>query len=436
MNIRFDDVLPLARASADVLRTKPADLVVVRDVLGQIRLIAHPLGGESYEPGEQEEIAQRLTHRLGPYAAPNGPFLLAGQLIDNGAEFLDNPARLVLDPRAINKGELSLLERTVTGEAWSAVEDAAPDWVVSYSFKGGVGRSTATAWLAQKMASTGSCVLVVDLDLESPGVSSLLQGSDQLPEFGLVDYLVESAVTQPEGLDLVSRSPFPYAGNGELWVAPSAGRPREGYDYINKLNRVYLSAPSPSGGHARSLVDRFREAISACVSAVEQRSRRPDLVLLDSRAGIHDIAAIAISHLCSTALLFASNDPATWTGYSMLLRKWGGRPSDARTIRDRVKMVAAMTPPIGSDAYLQDFRERSAACFEWVYDELSPGDEDAYNPPVGDTTAPHSPLAIKFDPLLRNLDSAKFQELIGSNVVEALFEDFVDGFRTLMVERP
>jgi hypothetical protein len=432
MTIHFDEVLPLALSVAESLRDKPADIVILRDVLGTVRLIARPHEGIEYTQSECNTVNQILSDRLGAYSAANGAFINAGEFINGGSEFLENPARRTLRTREIRAGEVSLLERTVVGEAWSDVESAAPNWITSYSFKGGVGRSTATAWLAQKAAAQGDCVLVVDLDLESPGVSALLQDPAQLPDYGLVDYLVESAVSNPEDLDLVSRAPFPYAGNGELWIAPASGRPRDKYDYIEKLNRVYLSAPSPSGGLPRSMVDRFRDSISACVTTVEQVSRKPDLVLLDSRAGIHDVAAIAISHLCSTALLFASNDPATWAGYSMLLRKWGERPDNARVIRDRVKMVAAMTPAISDDLYLQEFRERAAACFESVYDELSPGDEDAYNPAVDDDSAPHFPLPIRFDLSLRNLDHVKFEQLISSSVVDALYEDFYLGFQTLV----
>lgn len=41
--------------------------------------------------------------------------------------------------------------------------------------------------LAQHLAGQGHCVLAVDLDLESPGLGALLQGDDDLPDYGLVD---------------------------------------------------------------------------------------------------------------------------------------------------------------------------------------------------------------------------------------------------------
>ena len=43
-----------------------------------------------------------------------------------------------------------------------------------YSVKGGVGRTTTAAVLAWQLAHNGQRVLVVDLDLESPGLSSAM----------------------------------------------------------------------------------------------------------------------------------------------------------------------------------------------------------------------------------------------------------------------
>jgi hypothetical protein len=145
----------LALSVAEGLRDKPADIVILRDVLGTIRLIARTHEGIDYTQSECGAVNQLLSDRLGAYSAANGAFINAGEFLNGGSEFLDNPARRILRARDAQAGEVSLLERTVVGEAWSQVESAAPNWITSYSFKGGVGRSTATAWLAQKEA--GSC---------------------------------------------------------------------------------------------------------------------------------------------------------------------------------------------------------------------------------------------------------------------------------------
>src|SRR5262249_9504961 len=68
-----------------------------------------------------------------------------------------------------------------------------------HGIKGGVGRSTAVATLAAHLAKRpGAQVLVVDLDLESPGVGLTLLPDDRRPEFGLVDWFVEQPVGQAD----------------------------------------------------------------------------------------------------------------------------------------------------------------------------------------------------------------------------------------------
>src|ERR1039457_206803 len=51
-----------------------------------------------------------------------------------------------------------------------------------YSYKGGVGRSLAVMNVAYTLAGGGRHVLIVDMDLEAPGISGFLQRSNELAE--------------------------------------------------------------------------------------------------------------------------------------------------------------------------------------------------------------------------------------------------------------
>ena len=64
-----------------------------------------------------------------------------------------------------------------------------PKCVAFYSYKGGVGRSTALAIVARLLAKEGLKVAVIDLDLEAPGLNSLLLTKPKTSPFGVVDYL-------------------------------------------------------------------------------------------------------------------------------------------------------------------------------------------------------------------------------------------------------
>lgn len=76
--------------------------------------------------------------------------------------------------------------------------------VTFYSFKGGVGRSLALANVAHELASSGERVLLVDFDLEAPGLDTLFEApSARTP--GLVEFVTDYLKNEspPDVLDYV-----------------------------------------------------------------------------------------------------------------------------------------------------------------------------------------------------------------------------------------
>ncbi|MFC7380762.1 KGGVGR-motif variant AAA ATPase [Sphaerisporangium rhizosphaerae] len=437
--VRFDEARPIALITAREAAARGIDSVLIRDVLGRFCLaLDDRLGGVP-----EETVAKwrtELQRRLGPYAAPN-PVLLAERLFAAEAVF-DSP-RVVeeQDSRPTpGQGRIRSLDNTVVGEDWARVTTPSPEVagvrtarVALYGFKGGVGRSTATFMLGKHLAEQGWCVLVVDLDLESPGSGPLLLAEEATPRYGLVDHLVESAVGNAEGLDLVERaSGVSITGNGELWVAPARGRGQDGapYAYVEKLNRIYADIP---GSTHPSFADRLERAVSACEKAVEERSRRPDVILLDSRAGIHDIAAVAISRLCDLALLFGADNIQTWQGYSDLFTAWS-TSSQAEAVREKLRMVASMVPNNRRADYLELFRDHAWTCFSMLYDDLPPDDMSGFNPSPEDTSAPHSPIPILFATDLVGLDGAASPGWSDTPLVQAAYDEFLNTATRLIIE--
>ncbi|MFF0307124.1 ParA family protein [Streptosporangium sp. NPDC004379] len=410
----------------------------MRDILGRLSLVLDDRQREL--PADTvTRWREELAGRLGRYAAPE-PVLLARELF--AAEAVFGSPHAVDEPgweSAPGRGRILALDNTVVGEDWAHVtvspartSATGATRTVLYGFKGGVGRSTATFMLGKHLADRGHCVLVVDLDLESPGSGPLLLGEDATPQYGLIDHLVESALDNAEGLDLVARASVPSLGNGELWVAPARGRGREGvpYAYVGKLNRVYADVP---GIAPSTFADRLEAAVAACESAVAERSRRPDIVLLDSRAGIHDIAAIAISRLCDLALLFGSDSGQTWHGYRDLFTAWRASGQGA-AIREKLRMVASMVPDEHRSDYLASFREHSWTCFSVLYDDLTADDLTGFNPSPDDVSAPHSPIPILFTHELVGLDGATSPGWSDRRFVQAAYGEFLDTAARLIVE--
>ncbi|GAA1352556.1 KGGVGR-motif variant AAA ATPase [Streptomyces beijiangensis] len=419
--VRFDSARPAAFDVAREVAGEGFESLLVRDVLGRFSLVIddHGEDGTSRVTSEQATSWRSLlTDRLGPYAGER-PLVLASAM--PVARTLLASTRTIPDPEDPTE-RVRFLDNTVVGEDWSRV--STPDQTGTtpvrrtavYGFKGGVGRTTATALLARDLADIGKVVLVVDLDLESPGVGPLLLGDGRLCRHGVVDHLVESAVGNTEDLELVTRSGYEPANLGELWIAPARGAGEEGVPngYVDKLNRVYADTAG-----AR-FADRLAATLRACEDAVErsESGRRPDVVLLDSRAGIHDVAAVTISQLCDLALLFGADNDQTWAGYGDLFEAWAAS-GQAPRIRKRLRMVASMVPDSvhhSMDTYLESFRTSAYRCFSALYDTIAPGEQsgpDAYSPGLEDDSAPHDPIPILFEPGLVGMNvpnSPRWQE--------------------------
>ncbi|MFF4947258.1 KGGVGR-motif variant AAA ATPase [Streptomyces rubiginosohelvolus] len=442
--VRFDHARPLAESVARDAAASGVDVLLVRDILGRFALLVEDRAS-SIDLVKAQGWREKLTTTLGKYAADR-PILFASDLFQ--------PESLFASPRASaligyspgpGEGKIHLLENTVVGEDWAKVSTPATEAdgvhtarTAVYGIKGGVGRSTATFMLAKHLANLGHCVLVADLDLESPGSGPLLVAEEQLPEYGIVDQLVESALGNDEGLDLVAQATHAQVkGNGEIWVAPARGRGASGteYAYVEKLNRVYSDVPTQD---ISDFADRLEAAVSACEEAVVRASRRPDVVIIDSRAGIHDIAAVALSRLCDLALLFGSDNRQTWEGYSDLFTAWR-TSGQAPAIREKLRMVASMVPDSTDrpqEQYLEDFRDHAWSCFSTLYDDLAGDDSAGFNPSPEDNSAPHSPIPILFTLELVGLDAAATPDWGDRSFVRAAYDSFLATTTRLMIEGP
>ncbi|MEU6130298.1 hypothetical protein ABZ805_14095 [Saccharopolyspora sp. NPDC047091] len=430
--IRFDDAWRNAgRVAEDVIRTG-LDVVLVRDLAGRITLVLDDTGEAALPDG----LEAGFRDATGAFASGQ-PVLLASALFAPEA-VLDAPDLIARTERAAGRGRFAVLERTVVGADWARPRAEPPlRRITLYGFKGGVGRSTATFMLAKDLAARGLCVLVADLDLESPGVGELLQRPDGRAPHGLVDHLVEAAVGNEDGLDLVSRSEVVRPpGNGEVWLLAADGGDPAKRDYLAKLNRIYAELPDGGNGASRTLADRIEAALLAAEQQVAARSREPDVVLLDSRAGIHDIAAIAITRLSSLSLLFANDNPHTWAGYRMLFDQWRQLPAELRDdVRQRLKMVAAMVPSASAPERLERFRDHAQQCFaETLYDDASPADGAAFNFGPDDEDAPHFPLPILFSHDLVGIDHTDAPDWHDHPFIKAAYERFLPEAGALAVE--
>ncbi|RYF25336.1 MAG: hypothetical protein EOO23_09050, partial [Comamonadaceae bacterium] len=188
----FDDSLLAMVETLEGLAGKKfvEDGTVLRDASGRLSFISNRLT----EGAELDVLGKALVERLGPYARHDRPISFRGS--PGSDSLLESEERV---PIQVGDTFCNLLDRRIVGAGWLDAHASAfplPPRVVFATLKGGVGRSTALTVAAAEFARRGRNILVVDLDLEAPGLGDLLLEEDRAPEFGAIDYLVENGLKQ------------------------------------------------------------------------------------------------------------------------------------------------------------------------------------------------------------------------------------------------
>jgi MinD-like ATPase involved in chromosome partitioning or flagellar assembly len=178
--------------------------------------------------------------------------------------------------------------------------------ITFYSYKGGVGRTQLLANAAVALANRGRDVVMVDMDLESPGLHTYFTESDAggverpLSDLdlasrpGLIDILTEqwqdgSIPPDIRGLLMPVDHSARERHCGSLRLLP-AGRLDEGYPQ-RVASFPWEAFYAERQGYA------FMEYVREALVDEDDRAPRPDFVLIDSRTGLTDIGSICTAQL-------------------------------------------------------------------------------------------------------------------------------------------
>lgn len=396
--VQFDQILEISRA---VLRPHldelPDGILLNRDLASRVRLVV-PSAARSDENAAQrvEDIASELSEALSPHAYSAQHILLWEDDIEL-ARYGTHLFSLFDDTERIQ-----VADRLMHGSSWSTISEvsAGAPRIVFFSVKGGVGRSTALSGLAWNMSTEGRRVMVVDLDLESPGISAFLLPDENQPSAGIVDWLVEDLVDSGDALlsDLYSLSPA--APGGEIVVVPAHGA--DPGEYISKLGRAWMAK------RAGRDQETWEERLGRLLTQLEE-IHRPDVILIDSRSGLDDVASNAIASFgARMTLLFATDDAQSWRGYESLFDHWQ-RTGVARKIRARLQVVAALVPEEEAFEHTSRVRDAALDLFESaLYDQVDGNvatGEESFSFIENDEFAPHFPWAVRWNRGMRSLRS-------------------------------
>lgn len=332
----------------------------------------------------------------------------------------------------IGPPEIKVLDRHISKASWFNPVLEEP-WPLSpntpavlsfYSFKGGVGRTTALASLAIQLARRGKRVAVVDLDLEAPGLSSLLPGVDEeVIEYGVIDYLLECCILRTRrDIDITDyyylvSDPKVVVEGPPILVVPAG---RLDSNYLEKLARIdyeTLYAPMQAGQRAVWPLREFLRHVRA--------ERNLDYMLIDARAGFHDLGGLTLSGMSHLDVLFCLNSEQSWRGMEMVVRFLGHDLIKRGKKQLDCALVFALAPAPGEKRsdQLECFLDRSYELFSTSYydKEEATGESTRPVPSIDTPTEPHYPITLGFDPLVKEADHIRD---IADRLSEGDFRDF------------
>jgi hypothetical protein len=431
---RFDESLPtLVRTLRNAVDDHfVASGTALRDASGRLCFVASR-AAESEDERERLQVA--LANALGPYARPGRTIVFADEL--GASPNLSSTDRV---PVAVDGLFCFVIDRRIVGTGWldfPVSSLAVPPRIAFATLKGGVGRSTALAIAAADLARRDQNVLVVDLDLEAPGVGHMILSEDRLPDFGAVDFLVENGLGGISEIELggfIGTSALTSAGGGRVDVLPAFGRRSIQFpeNVLPKLSRAMIEDITSSGSVS------VGEQVSTMIDRIALAGGY-DVVLIDSRAGLSELAAPAVIGLGASVLLFGAAQMQTIEGYRALFAGLQLLAQRDRALGRDAEWRAALRPVYakasGDVSVERRFRDELYDLYsERLYDEEIPDQEteDAFRFARDDETAPHSPLIIPFNPTFVDFDPGRIPGQLAESFYEQTYRRFLSGLETII----
>jgi ATPases involved in chromosome partitioning len=386
----------------DLLVPKLESVTIIRDLKGKIRLFIEQLNDRSIEEAEIADLKSFLSSKLGNYYG-NDIWLPSGEK-DGYKALIDT----IKDERVLAPWDDEsvlprwyILERHIAKQAWTDNTLGQPPWsedlvekkhkpaIVSFfSFKGGVGRTSALVATALTLARNGHRVAVVDLDLEAPGLATIFSPDDS-DNLGVIDYLLEKKIQNQDWKLRTHIIPI-----NEQTLLGDYGQPLQllpagtvDDNYLEKLARLDF----------QNLVDgELQSTMQNMLRELESAVRPLDFILMDARAGFHDIGGLAITNLSHGVVIFGTQSRQSWAGLTHVIRHLASSGVDERLPLILVHSMAPEIGMLGRETELTEFREQAYNLFqENYYSE----DEDVPNP--NDKEEPFFPVVVPYQKSLR-----------------------------------
>lgn len=255
-------------------------------------------------------------------------------------------------------------------------------FIAFYSFKGGVGRSMAVLNCAYLLASFGRRVLMIDFDLEAPGLTFLVReelAKNKHRNLGLVGLLAGFAktgiLTFAKGsslaqltLDVPTTPSIDAVCGGKLCLLPAGNLDQH---YIAEISELPWREGHLASGSS-TFADQLRSAIAD--------SHQYDYVLIDARTGWSDEAYLAARHLADHLVVLSALNDQNVIGTAQFISQIAQWPQRDPDIGRKVILVASPVPEWEEESKRQRLADAEAILKDNTGRELSFSHQLPYHP--------------------------------------------------------
>ncbi len=320
-----------------------------------------------------------------------------------------------------------VFEKYITNVYWDAKKRKKDKCTLSgklvsfYSFKGGVGRTTTMMMAAIGVARRGKKVVLLDFDLEAPGVSSFFP-EEVLSRYGILDFFVECNV-YPEEIN-IDEFLYPVGEycrvnqfGGEIYIFPAVGMAAQDDVEAYRKNLMRFDMDVPAYEEERTPIDVLLSKIDSFL--------KPDYIFIDTRSGIHQIGGITLTRYSDLAILFFYGSRQNIEGMRMTLPILKSSNTPFLLINSKVPVNESLAQ-IEKKMYIEGAYNALSKCDkEYQDNEVFLDDEAAEHYPIHITYNAGLEVVMSTEQLLKGYDEqeAEYNRIV--NVIEdALQNDY------------
>lgn len=284
--------------------------------------------------GKIDEILESISTNLGQYPIAGYDLLTPQEVTEQSLEYIQLPLPLWSDIlMAPAPDQSAVLDEDTPNKS--------PQVVTFYSFKGGVGRSTALGMVAGILASRNLRVVMVDFDLEAPGISVLFRSDVESlngERYGVLDYLHQRYLTPDENIPSIESciSQINLPTRGELFLVP-----------VGEYDENYVHRLADLDGRAlESFYRGMTNPISQLMEDIKNQLS-PDVILIDARPGFNDTSAIALFDLADTAIICFLPTDQSFEGLRWVVQ--GIRKQNEYQGKPDIRFLLTPIPPVAEE---------------------------------------------------------------------------------------